>query len=578
MRKVLYIALSAIVTGAVVWSADWPSLSGNPQRDGWAKSEKAFTKENVGGLDLLYKFRADNQARGLDALTSPIVDGMLITYLGFKEMLVFGGSADNVFSVDADLNRIIWKRHFEYQGDKQQAKSTATCPGGLTAAIAMPGSSTAVGRRGFFRRPVRPAAVGSGAPTTATPPGTRAAAHPEGAPPAPRPNPARPAGLLATGFGRLGAFLAISSDGYLHILNTSTGEDRAPAVKLVPANADLSSVNVDNEVVYAATQDDCGGNSNALYAVDLSNEDAKVVSRATNGSGFAGAGATAIGNDGTVYAQAPDGHDETAGALNDTVLAMDPKTLEVKDFFTPQGEPSQSKKNIPRPGVTPVVFSWKGKDMIVAAGRDGRLYLLNSASLGGGDHHQPLYQTDPIASPDVKYSGNGFWGTLASWEDIDSNTRWIYASLWGPPKASAKFPITNGDASHGSIVAFKVVEQDGKPMLAPAWNSPDIVTPAPVVTANGLVFALSTGESPREAKENGSPYSIADREKMATHATLYALDGETGKPLYSSGDAVATFTHGSGLAIANKRIYFTTHDNLAYSFGFDAEQPQLTGR
>jgi WD40 repeat protein len=570
--------VSALVTGAIVWSADWPSLSGSPQREGWAKAEKAFTKENVGSLDLLYKFQADNQAKGLDALTSPIVDGMLITYLGFKEMLVFGGSSDNVYSVDADLNRIIWKRHFDYQGDKQQSKSSATCPGGLTAALAMPGSSTVVARRGIRRPPPRTTPAGPGAPTTATPPGTRAAAHPEGAPPAPAPNPQRPAGLLASGFGRLGAFLAISSDGYLHILNTSTGENRAPDVKFVPANANLSSINIDNEVVYAATQNDCGGSANALYAVDLSSDDHKVASRSTNGSGFSGAGGTAIGTDGTIYAQAPDGHDDTAGVLNDTVLAMAPKTLEVKDYFTPEGESAHGKKNIPRASVTPVVFSWKGKDVIVAGGRDGRLYLLDSSSLGGANHHEPLYQSEPIASPDIKYAGNGFWGTFASWEDSDTNTRWVYASLWGPPNPSAKFPVTNGDASHGSIVAFKVIEQGGKPALAPAWNSPDIPTPAPVVTANGLVFALSTGESPRQAKENGSPYSVAEREKMATHAILYALDGETGKQLYSSGDAIASFSHGSGLAIANRRIYFTTHDNLAYSFGFIADQPQLTGR
>ena len=65
---------------------------------------------------------------------------------------------------------------------------------------------------------------------------------------------------------------------------------------------------------------------------------------------------------------------------------------------------------------------------------------------------------------------------------------------------------------------------------------------------------------------------------MATHATLYALDGETGKELYSSGDPAATFTHGTGLAVANRRIYFTTHDNTVYTFGFLADQPQLTGK
>jgi hypothetical protein len=557
MRQFLCLALAASVAAALLWSADWPSQSGNPQRDGWAKTETAFTKENVGGLQLLYKYTADNQAKGLDALTSPIIDGFLITYLGFKEMLVFGGSSDNVFSVDADLNRIIWKRHFDFHGDKQQTKSTSTCPGGLTASLAMPGSSTAMGGRLFRPRPRPAAASASQAPQ-----------------PAP---PQRPPGLLATGFGRLGAFLAISSDGYLHILNTSTGEDRTPAIDFVPAETNVSSINIDNNIVYAATLDDCDGNPNALYSVDLSTQPYKVVSHRTEGSGFAGSAATAIGKDGTVYAQAPDGHGDVAGTFNDTVLALDANTLAVKDYFTPEGEAPHGKKNIVRPSVTPVVFSWDGKDMIVAGGRDGRLYLLDSTSLGGAGHHTPLYQTEPIASPDTKYAGNGFWGTLASWEDADSGTRWVYASLWGPPNPSAKFPITNGDASHGSIVAFKLTQQDGKPILAPAWSSPDIVTPAPVVTANGLVFALSSGESPREAKVNGSPYSVAEREKMATHAILYALDGETGKQLYSSGDTATTFTHGTGLAVANKRIYFTTHDNVAYSFGFLAEQPQLTG-
>lgn len=567
MRQFLCLALSASVAAALLWSADWPSQGGNPQRDGWAKSETAFTKENVGGLQLLYKYQADNEVRGLDALTTPIVDGMLITYLGFKEMLVFGGSSDNVYSVDADLNRIIWTRHFEFQGNNQQTKPTTSCPGGLTASLAMPGSSTSMGGRIFRLRPrpaVAPPASGSTAPS-ATP-----AAHAA-------PVPERPPGLLATGFGRLGAFLAISSDGYLHVLNTSTGEDRVPAIKFVPANANVSAINIDNGVVYAATLDDCGGNPNQLYAVDLSSEERNVASRPTHGSSFAGDAATAIGSNGIVYAQASDGHDNVAGTFNDTVLALDPKTLNVKDYFTPEGEAPRAKKNIARPNVTPVVFSWKGKDMIVAGGRDGRLYLLDSTSLGGANHRDPLYRTEPIASPDTKFAGNGFWGRLSSWEDTDSGTRWVYASLWGPPNPTAKFPITNGDASHGSIVAFKVVEQDGKPALALAWSSPDIVTPAPVVTANGLVFALSTGESPREAKENGSPYTVAEREKMATHAILYALDGDTGKQLYSSGDTAATFTHGTGLAVANKRIYFTTHDNVAYSFGFLAEQPQLTG-
>lgn len=88
-----------------------------------------------------------------------------------------------------------------------------------------------------------------------------------------------------------------------------------------------------------------------------------------------------------------------------------------------------------------------------------------------------------------------------------------------------------------------------------------MVAPAPAVIANGLVFALATGDS-----------------KKNSHAVLYALDGATGKELYSSQNMVRSFSHNGGLAIANRRIYFTTHDNAVYCFGFFADQLQLTGK
>jgi outer membrane protein assembly factor BamB len=569
MRKFIPIALSASVATLFLWAADWPSPSGNPQRDGWAKAEKAFTKDNAKSIELLYKYRAENQAKGLSALTTPIINGMLITYLGFKEMLVFGGSQDNAYSVDADLNRVIWKTHFDYTAAKPAAAPTAVCPGGLTASMAMPGSSTATGRG--------PApAPGRAMTPPVTPPLTPPAIPPAAgrgpvAPPAAPPGPAR-GGLFATGFGRSGVFLAVGSDGRMHPLNTSTGTDKVPAVPFLPPNSKVSGLNVNDSVVYAATVDGCGGNPNAIYALDMSGPEPKLSTFETGGAGAAGSGGTAIAADGTVYAQIPSGKGEAAGAYNNTVLAFS-KDLKVKDYFTPPGTAPAASG----PGITPVVFAWKGHDVIAAAGHAGRVYLLSSESLGGADHHTPLAQSEPIASPDAKFAGNGFSGSFSSWED-ETNTRWIYASLWGPPAATAKFGKTNGDASHGSMVAFRVDEQDGKPVLHPVWVSRDLAAPAAPVTANGLVFALSSGESNREAKENGKPYSVAEREKLATHATLYVLDGATGAELYSSGAMASTFSHDSGLAVANRRIYFSTHDNTVYALGFMADQPQLTGR
>jgi outer membrane protein assembly factor BamB len=94
-----------------------------------------------------------------------------------------------------------------------------------------------------------------------------------------------------------------------------------------------------------------------------------------------------------------------------------------------------------------------------------------------------------------------------------------------------------------------------------------MIAPASPVTTNGLVFALSTGQSLQKDPGTG-----------ANHATMYVLDGSTGRELFSTGNDAATFSHRSGLALANGRVYFTTHDNTVYCYGLPADQPQLTER
>ncbi|MBV9937746.1 MAG: hypothetical protein JO150_04520, partial [Acidobacteriaceae bacterium] len=49
----------------------------------------------------------------------------------------------------------------------------------------------------------------------------------------------------------------------------------------------------------------------------------------------------------------------------------------------------------------------------------------------------------------------------------------------------------------------------------------------------------------------------------------------SGKELYSSANAVPSYSHGGALAVANGRVYFTTHENTVHCFGFPKEQPQL---
>jgi outer membrane protein assembly factor BamB len=86
------------------------------------------------------------------------------------------------------------------------------------------------------------------------------------------------------------------------------------------------------------------------------------------------------------------------------------------------------------------------------------------------------------------------------------------------------------------------------------------------VVANGIVFALSSGEYVRQGG------SAEERAQRSSHATLYALDGQTGKELYASGDSITSFTHFGALSVASGRVFFTTYDNTVYCFGIHMEQ------
>jgi outer membrane protein assembly factor BamB len=306
--------------------------------------------------------------------------------------------------------------------------------------------------------------------------------------------------------------------------------------------------------------------------MDLGNPDKKVSSFFSKGGGLWGIAGPAIGTDGTVYAEVGDGQwDPENGKFSDTVLALTPKDLKLKDYYTPSNREWLTRKDLDM-NITPVVFPYKGRDLIVAGGKEGRLILLDSKSLGGDDHRKPLFRTELICNEDVDFAGRGIWGSLATWEDA-KGTRWLLSPIWGPLHPNMKFPMANGDAPNGSIAAFKVEDRDGKTVLTPVWASRDLIAPAPPVIANGIVFAISSGEFVRQAREKqGGLWSVQERAERSTHATLYAFDAETGKELYSSGDNITSFTHFAGLTVVNGRVYFGTFDNTLYAFGFPMER------
>jgi hypothetical protein len=222
-----------------------------------------------------------------------------------------------------------------------------------------------------------------------------------------------------------------------------------------------------------------------------------------------------------------------------SVIALS-KDLKVQDWYTPDVGMGNYES------VPPVIFEHKDKQLVVAPGKDGSIALLDAASLGGPDHHTPLFETAPVAKPGAKHSWDGF----ASWRDKDGTT-WVFASVSAEVISPDNSLNRTGPTPHGAIVAFKV-DDTGKLSLRPVWMSRDMVNPAPPRIANGVVIALSGGDT-------------------STHATLYMLNASTGEELYSSKNEIPASAEFSGVSVGDSHAFFTDRDNVLYSFGIGLE-------
>jgi outer membrane protein assembly factor BamB len=330
----------------------------------------------------------------------------------------------------------------------------------------------------------------------------------------------------------------------VHVLNVQTGEDLNPPIKFLPAGAKPIGSALVGGTLYAATTDGCGGAANGVYAIDLASEGRTVTSWDAKGAALAGSLTPAFGADGTIYVTTGAGGGEYANA----VVALDPAGLKAKDWFT-GAAPFVS---------APVIFQANGKDMIAAASKDGRLYVLDSASLGGADHKTPLAMAAYAAAADEST------GALATWQEADG-ARWIAVPSTAAPAAAAKFPATNGAVTTGAIVAFKLTGTD-KPVLEPAWTSRDMPSPAPPLVMNGVVFAVAGGGP------SGGTLTPAQRAQRAKPAVLYALDAATGKELWNSGTAITAPVFGVGPSGGDGQVYVVSHDGTVYAFGMPVER------
>jgi hypothetical protein len=126
---------------------------------------------------------------------------------------------------------------------------------------------------------------------------------------------------------------------------------------------------------------------------------------------------------------------------------------------------------------------------------------------------------------------------------------------------------SNGQVSNGSIVAMKIVDQDGKPSIQPGWVSRDLSAPLAPLIVSGVVFAVSSGEF----LTTDPKVSLEDRIRQSKPAVLYALEGTSGREIWNSGSAMTSFARGS-LAGGAGVVYVTTYDSTVYAFGVPIEK------
>jgi outer membrane protein assembly factor BamB len=363
-----------------------------------------------------------------------------------------------------------------------------------------------------------------------------------------------------------------SSDGKLHAFNLVNGEDRMPPVQFFPAFAKPWSLSLVDNVLYTTTSQGCNGVRSGVYAMNLADPSHQISyfqASSTAGAGIWGRAGAAVTSSGNIIVETGDGaYDAKVGKLSDSIIELSGKDLKLVDYYTPANRAWISKKDLDMGNMSPVVFKFENWELVAGSGKEGVIFLLDVKSLGGEDHRTPLFRSPLYTNEDVDFAGHGFWGAMSTWQD-ENGARWLYAPAWGPPVSAApKFPIQYGETPDGSVMAFKLDVKDGKPVLVPAWMSRNMNYAEPPVIANGMVFALSNGENVKQVDSSGRLLTSKERiDTPSGNATLYVLDAETGKELFSSGQTMPGFSHFCAPVVSGGRAYVVTWDNTVYAFG-----------
>jgi outer membrane protein assembly factor BamB len=529
--------LSAALTGAAFaqrGNVDWLTENADAQRSAWIRvdakiSTAALQKKDdpQTAFQFLWQMKLRNAPRQLNSLTPPATLDRLIGYRGFRMLGFVGGGSNHIFTIDTDLGRMEWEKRLPTTAPARPG--TLACPGGMTTGVvrpalaAIPPSPTGAALGPGRSTPAKSAVgqPGQGAVTLAeVRPNQPSSDASQMLPQRTRVNPSNPPG------GQFGAgpFLvhALAGDGRLHSLHLSNGADYEPPVKFLPPGANAQGLIVIDQVAYVTTTNGCGGAADGVWALDL------VTKQVNTWKGqVVGSAGPVCGGDGTVYVATGAG-----GAQPNAIVALEAKTLKLKGFYSAGGQGFVA---------SPVVFLHQGKTLLAGATADGRAHLVDAAKLvatGVTGCEVCLLAATPAEVAT---------GALASWQDREG-TRWLLA------------------AGANAVTAWRLADENGALSWRKGWTSRALAAPLTPTIINNVIFITASGEF-----RGGGQMTAAQIAAKSGRAVIYALDGATGKELWSSGDRIKSFARGGALAGGMGQIYLTTYDGTIYAFGFPME-------
>ena len=525
-KPIIAFFIALAVCCGLAFGENWLTDGGDVQRSGWNRDEHILTKDNIKNLKLLWKVQTGNDPRALHSFATPLVVDSVPTSSGPKQVIYLEGISDNLYAIDAKTGKMIWQRHFTYPAPPAR--------GG-----------------GFGQQPTDPKHLGF--------------LQPGGSSDTPVIGPPDSSGDRT--------LYVDDGGGNLHSIDIASGEDEKPVAQIGTSKFALQLY--DDMIIYGANY----SSNTGIVSFNIKEPNAQPVGSSGFGrsGGLWGRRGPAIDSQGTVWTTTGDGNVNTSNP-DDLIIAdsmvgfrMEDGVWKAWNWFTPNNWNWLWHRDLD-PNNTPTIFTYKGRELMASSGKECRVFLLDPLNPGGDDHHTPLYKTPLFCNAGADFQNSGSWGALSSWED-STGTRWILVPFWGPPNPDFKFPITNTPAAkEGGEAAFKLVDDGGNLSLQPVWISRDMHRGEPPIIANGMIFAYGSGENTQQAwPDIGLNFDSTIRAAKSGHATIYVLDAMNGKELWSSGDTISSFSHFSGITVANGKVYLGTYDGEFYCFGLPGE-------